>query len=91
MVRNPSVEHSGELISLTVRQVACALHMNAATVYKGVADGTIPHVRVGNAIRIPVRAAGAEVSELSMETPIEKGTTSCAREAEAPCPCPSAA
>lgn len=44
------------MIALSVRQVADALRVSTATVYKGVANGTIPHVRVGNTIRIPVRA-----------------------------------
>jgi excisionase family DNA binding protein len=41
-----------------VRQVASALRINAATIYNGVAKGTIPHVRVGHALRIPVRPTG---------------------------------
>ena len=32
-----------------------ALRVNGATIYHGVANGTIPHVRVGHALRVPVR------------------------------------
>jgi excisionase family DNA binding protein len=54
LVRNFDVE-IGRIIPLTVRQVAAALSVNRATIYNGVARGTIPHVRVGHVLRIPVR------------------------------------
>jgi excisionase family DNA binding protein len=54
LVRNAAIE-IGQVIPLTVRQVASALQVNRATVYNGVARGTIPHVRLGHALRIPVR------------------------------------
>jgi len=57
LVRNADIE-IGRVIPLTVRQVATALRVNRATVYNGVAKGTIPHVRVGHALRIPVRPTG---------------------------------
>jgi excisionase family DNA binding protein len=36
---------------LTVADVARALRLSKATVYKLVAEGKLPHVRIGNAIR----------------------------------------
>jgi excisionase family DNA binding protein len=36
---------------LTVAEMARRLRMSKATVYKLVAEGKLPHVRVGNAIR----------------------------------------
>ena len=38
---------------LTVREVAAALRVSTATVYKLVATGELSHVRVRNSIRIP--------------------------------------
>ncbi len=46
----------GTKLSLSLRQVTEALRVNIATVDRGVTDGKVPHVRVGNTIRIPVRA-----------------------------------
>ena len=41
---------------LTVADVARMLRVSKATVYKLVTEGTLPHVRVGNAIRfVPKR------------------------------------
>ena len=37
---------------LTVRAVADRLRVSTATVYKVVAQGDLPHVRVSNAIRV---------------------------------------
>jgi excisionase family DNA binding protein len=54
LVRTGGIE-IGEVIPLTVRQGASALRLNRATVYNAVAKGTIPHVRLGHALRIPVR------------------------------------
>ncbi len=59
------------MISLTVRQVADALHVHTATVYKAVADGTIPHVRVSNTIRIYDTLGAAEVAVLLAAVPDE--------------------
>jgi excisionase family DNA binding protein len=42
----------------TVRECARALGVSTATVYRAVARGQIPHVRVSNAIRIPVPVEG---------------------------------
>lgn len=39
---------------MSVRECARLLHLSTATVYRAVAHGDIPHVRVSNAIRIPV-------------------------------------
>ena len=36
---------------LTVADVALRLRLSRATVYKLVAEGKLPHVRIGNAIR----------------------------------------
>jgi excisionase family DNA binding protein len=36
---------------LTVAEVARRLRVSRATVYKLVAEGKLPHVRIGNAIR----------------------------------------
>lgn len=44
----------GRIFPLAVRQVAAALSVNRATIYNGIARGTIPHVRVGHVLRIPV-------------------------------------
>ena len=38
---------------LTVREVASVLSVSAATIYKLIATKTLPHVRIGNAIRVP--------------------------------------
>lgn len=54
MVRTERLE-IGKVIPLTVRQVAGVLRVNRATVYAGAANGKIPHVRIGHALRIPVR------------------------------------
>ncbi|HTS88825.1 MAG TPA: excisionase family DNA-binding protein [Gemmatimonadales bacterium] len=54
LVRQADVE-IGRIIPLTVREVANALSVNRATVYSGIAKGTIPHVRLGHTLRIPVR------------------------------------
>jgi excisionase family DNA binding protein len=39
---------------MSVRECARLLDVSTATVYRAVAQGEIPHVRVSNAIRIPV-------------------------------------
>jgi excisionase family DNA binding protein len=57
VVRTGRIE-IGRVIPLTVREVACALRVNPATIYVGVAKGKIPHVRLGHALRIPVRPTG---------------------------------
>jgi len=54
LVRNAEVE-IGRVIPLTVRQVASALRVNPATIYHGVAKGSIRCIRGGHALRIPVR------------------------------------
>jgi excisionase family DNA binding protein len=56
VVRTPEANEAGRTRFLTVRQVAEALRVSRATVYKAVASGSIPHVRVSNAVRIPVLA-----------------------------------
>jgi excisionase family DNA binding protein len=38
---------------LTVAEVARRLRVSRATVYKLVAKGKLPHVRIGNSIRFP--------------------------------------
>ncbi len=53
VVRTPEAREAESIRFLTVRQVAEALQISRATVYKAVASGSIPHVRVSNAIRIP--------------------------------------
>ncbi len=40
---------------VSVRELARILGVSRATVYRGVDSGEIPHVRVSNAIRIPIR------------------------------------
>jgi excisionase family DNA binding protein len=42
----------------SVRECARALGVSTATVYRAVALGQIPHVRISNAIRIPVPVEG---------------------------------
>jgi len=42
----------GKLALLSVRYVAARLGVSTATVYKLVARGALPHVRVSNAIRV---------------------------------------
>jgi excisionase family DNA binding protein len=44
---------------LTVREVAVALHVSTATVYKLVTTGELAHLRVGNSIRIAREALRA--------------------------------
>jgi excisionase family DNA binding protein len=44
---------------VTVREYAGVLGVSTATVYRAVASGEIPHIRVSSAIRIPI---GWEVS-----------------------------
>jgi excisionase family DNA binding protein len=39
---------------VSVRELAAILRVSTSTVYQAVAAGGIPHVRVGNAIRIAV-------------------------------------
>jgi excisionase family DNA binding protein len=39
---------------VSVRELARMLGVSRATIYRGVGSGEIPHVRVSNAIRIPV-------------------------------------
>ncbi|HEX9049464.1 MAG TPA: helix-turn-helix domain-containing protein [Anaeromyxobacter sp.] len=41
---------------MSVRELAWMLGVSRATVYRGVESGVIPHVRVSNAIRIPLRS-----------------------------------
>ncbi|MEK7703648.1 MAG: helix-turn-helix domain-containing protein [Myxococcota bacterium] len=48
---------------LSVRQVAERLGVCTATVYKLCDRGDLAHVRVSNAIRIPLAAAAAFVAE----------------------------
>jgi len=48
---------------LTVRAVAARLGVSTATVYKLVAQGDLPHVRVSNAIRISPVDLDAYVTE----------------------------
>jgi excisionase family DNA binding protein len=40
---------------VSVRELAAILRVSTSTVYQAVAAGEIPHLRVSNAIRIPVR------------------------------------
>jgi excisionase family DNA binding protein len=40
---------------VSVREFAAILRVSTSTVYQAVAAGEMPHVRVSNAIRIPVR------------------------------------
>ncbi len=54
VVRSTRIE-IGRVIPLMVREVASALRLTPATVYAAVAKGRIPHIRVGHALRIPVR------------------------------------
>lgn len=42
--------------ALTIEQYAKALQICQKTVRRGVANGDIPHVRIGRSIRIPVTA-----------------------------------
>ena len=57
VVRTPGAGEAGSIRFLTVRYVAQALRVSRATVYKAIASGSVPHVRVSNAIRIPVLAS----------------------------------
>ena len=54
VVRAPEAYEVGRIRFLTVREVAEALRICRATVYKAIASGSIAHVRVSNAIRIPI-------------------------------------
>lgn len=56
-VRN--LERDGELPALPRIGTRIIFFYPKIVRYKPVADGSVPLVRVGNTIRIPVRAAGA--------------------------------
>jgi excisionase family DNA binding protein len=43
---------------VSVREYADTLGVSRATVYRAIAAGDLPHVRVSNAIRIPALGAG---------------------------------
>jgi excisionase family DNA binding protein len=45
---------AGSVRWVSVRELAAMLRVSTSTVYQAVAAGTIPHVRVSNAIRIAV-------------------------------------
>ena len=45
---------------MTVAEAARRLRVSTATVYKLVASGAIPHVRVGSAIRISAKSLPAD-------------------------------
>ncbi|MCK6537727.1 MAG: helix-turn-helix domain-containing protein [Polyangiaceae bacterium] len=47
---------------LTVREVATQLGVCTATVYTLCAEGKLEHVRVGNAIRVTLRAVSAFIA-----------------------------
>jgi excisionase family DNA binding protein len=53
LVQSGAVD-AGPVQWVSVRQLAAMLRVSTSTVYQAVAAGEIPHVRVGNAIRIPV-------------------------------------
>jgi excisionase family DNA binding protein len=42
---------------VTVRELAAMLGVSTSTVYQAVAAGELPHLRVSNAIRIPIATA----------------------------------
>ena len=46
----------GERLVLSVREVQEALNLSRSSVYEGIAQGTIPSIRVGKRILVP-RAA----------------------------------
>jgi excisionase family DNA binding protein len=52
---------------LTVEAVARRLGVSRATVYKVCEAGTLPHVRVGNAIRVDPTALAAFVAGRSLK------------------------
>jgi len=41
----------------SVRELAAILRVSTSTVYQAVAAGEIPHVRVSNAIRVPIASS----------------------------------
>ena len=55
----PKVFLNNQTELLTVREVSKRLKVSTATVYKLVDKGELAHVRVSNAIRIPVTAVDA--------------------------------
>jgi excisionase family DNA binding protein len=44
---------------VSVRELAAILRVSTSTVYQAIAAGAIPHVRVSNAIRIPLGSHSA--------------------------------
>jgi excisionase family DNA binding protein len=50
----PGAVDSGSVRWVTVRELAAILRVSTSTVYQAIEAGQIPHVRVSNAIRIPV-------------------------------------
>jgi excisionase family DNA binding protein len=47
----------GSVRWVSVRELAAMLRVSTATVYQAVAAGNVPHIRMSNAIRIPVAGA----------------------------------
>jgi excisionase family DNA binding protein len=52
-----------ERLALTVEEAAKLLSISRSLAYRWVKDGTLPAIRVGNAVRIPRRALEAWIEE----------------------------
>ena len=57
LVQSDAID-AGSVRWVSVRELAAILRVSRSTVYQAVAAGEFPHVRVSNAIRIPVATAG---------------------------------
>ena len=53
-------------VALRVEEVAELLSISRALAYRWVKEGTLPHVRVGNAVRVPRRALEAWLEERTL-------------------------
>jgi excisionase family DNA binding protein len=62
-----ALPHSGAPL-LTVRDVAARLGISKATVYKLCEDGTLPYIRVSNAIRVEPAALEAYLVAASIRS-----------------------
>jgi excisionase family DNA binding protein len=62
-------------VLLTVRVVAGRLGVSTATIYKLVAEGDLPHVRVSNAIRVAPADLDAFVARCRGQAGGRKGST----------------
>jgi excisionase family DNA binding protein len=61
VLQNPVAARAIERF-FTVREVAALLHVSTATVYSLCKSGRLEHIRVANAVRVPLAALRAFIS-----------------------------